>query len=343
MTAHASLSPSASERWLNCPGGLLPSLEIPRTTSEYAEEGTLAHSWLERLLNGEDITELAFDNMEMYEHVVEAGEFIITTLEGLIPASESRVDIFKVKNTACFGTVDAYGLLGDTLHVFDFKYGKGVKVSAFENSQMMLYAWGILQKYPRGTIKDIQVHIVQPRIQNYSMYVISTSELAEWINDYAKPTAVLAVTGRGAVVAGDHCVFCPLKGRCVATSFINELNNEYKSLGQYAELSNEDKITASKKRVALSKWLNDVEQALIADLESGRVVDDKVEVYEKARPIRIKDEKEALRILTEAGVENITSVKIPPYGQLKKYADLLTDVIETPTTKTLRFLDEEDS
>ena len=44
MSAHALLSPSSAHRWLNCP--LAPRLEaqLPEKPSEYAREGTIAHS-----------------------------------------------------------------------------------------------------------------------------------------------------------------------------------------------------------------------------------------------------------------------------------------------------------
>lgn len=44
MSGHALLSPSSAHRWLNCPRS--PRLEalLPENTSEYAKEGTLAHS-----------------------------------------------------------------------------------------------------------------------------------------------------------------------------------------------------------------------------------------------------------------------------------------------------------
>jgi hypothetical protein len=44
MSKHALLSPSGAHRWLNC--SLAPRLEaeLPDRPSEYAKEGTLAHS-----------------------------------------------------------------------------------------------------------------------------------------------------------------------------------------------------------------------------------------------------------------------------------------------------------
>ena len=41
---HAILSASSSNRWLHCPPSALLAAQFPRTTSKYAEAGTLAHS-----------------------------------------------------------------------------------------------------------------------------------------------------------------------------------------------------------------------------------------------------------------------------------------------------------
>lgn len=41
---HAELSASGSKKWLNCPGAKALEKLMPEETSEYAEEGTLAHS-----------------------------------------------------------------------------------------------------------------------------------------------------------------------------------------------------------------------------------------------------------------------------------------------------------
>ena len=40
----------------------------------------------------------------------------------------------------CYGTADCAVVVGDTLHIFDLKYGKGVQVYADENPQLMMYA-----------------------------------------------------------------------------------------------------------------------------------------------------------------------------------------------------------
>ena len=50
MTQHAILSASGASRWLACPPSARLEQNFPNTTSEYAEEGTLAHELGEQVL-----------------------------------------------------------------------------------------------------------------------------------------------------------------------------------------------------------------------------------------------------------------------------------------------------
>ena len=47
MGSHALLSASSSKRWLNCPPSARLCAEVEDTTSEYAKEGTDAHTLCE--------------------------------------------------------------------------------------------------------------------------------------------------------------------------------------------------------------------------------------------------------------------------------------------------------
>ena len=53
--AHARLSASGAERWLECPPSVKLEEQFPDTSSEYAQEGTFMHElaeiYLERYLN----------------------------------------------------------------------------------------------------------------------------------------------------------------------------------------------------------------------------------------------------------------------------------------------------
>lgn len=75
---------------------------------------------------------------------------------------EKRVD-FSDYVPEGFGTADCIMIQGNTLFVIDFKYGKGVPVSAEENPQMMLYALGAYEAckilYP---IERIRLELYSP-------------------------------------------------------------------------------------------------------------------------------------------------------------------------------------
>ena len=59
---------------------------------------------------------------------------------------ETRLDFSEYVPEA-FGTADAIIIADGCMEVIDFKYGKGVRVSAEHNPQMMIYALGAYDKF----------------------------------------------------------------------------------------------------------------------------------------------------------------------------------------------------
>ncbi len=66
-SVHYRRSPSASTRWLACPGSIPLSEGIPRKESSYAQEGTEAHTLAEMMLTGK--CAFVSDNREMRDAV----------------------------------------------------------------------------------------------------------------------------------------------------------------------------------------------------------------------------------------------------------------------------------
>ena len=121
---------------------------------------------------------------------------------------EQRLDFSKYVPGG-FGTVDCVIVADDVLTVIDYKHGKGVPVSAENNSQMMLYALGALELFDSlYDIKEICMIIFQPRLENVSDSVISVSDLLDWAENELRPKAELAAKGEGEFCAGEHCRFC---------------------------------------------------------------------------------------------------------------------------------------
>lgn len=237
MTQHALLSASSAHRWLKCTAA--PKLEqgFPDTTSEYAKEGTLAHAIAElklrkyaiepmgpatftRRLNKLKKEPLYQPEMEGYTEAYL--DFIKEKMlaEPVKPfvAAETRVD-FGEYVPGGFGTADCLLLTKDVLHVIDFKYGKGVPVSAEDNPQMMLYALGALAKYRLlYSFKEVALHIVQPRLSNFSSFELYVDDLIKWGNDVVRPAAKEAAGDAGRFKPGEHCRFCRAKAQCKARS-----------------------------------------------------------------------------------------------------------------------------
>ena len=128
---HALLSPSSSERWISCPPSVRMSEGIEEKPSEYAAEGTAAHSLCEyklRELLGykqSDIREnLDYYNKEMEDYTEEYRNYINELLaehDGRKPLMfvEQRVDFSRFVKEG-FGTSDCIIIDNDTIFVIDF-------------------------------------------------------------------------------------------------------------------------------------------------------------------------------------------------------------------------------
>ena len=225
--AHAVLSASSSARWLKCPPSAVAATMYPNTSTEYTNEGTLAHEVAELFvkLNPEKVSEslLAdFKNwisddvtMEMLQCAEAYRDYIqeLITDENAVVLLEQRLDLTPWVPEG-FGTGDCIIIQGNRLDVVDYKFGKGVAVSAVDNSQMRLYALGALHEF--GEIYDLHevgMHIFQPRINNISVDVLKIDDLIFW-GEGVKPIAKLAAEGKGDHCAGEHCRFCPHAGSC---------------------------------------------------------------------------------------------------------------------------------
>lgn len=231
-TQHALLSASGAHRWLHCTGSPLLEKDFPDTTSVYAKEGTLAHELCElklkkyttvmpkgtytRAHNKIMKSELWQNEMESTsETYLEYVKEIMLSCEiAPVILTEKKVD-FSQYVPEGFGTADCLILAGDTLHVVDYKHGKGVVVDADHNPQMMLYALGAMSELSLlYRFKFVHMTIVQPRVNNISEFTMTADELIEWGETVVKPKAEAAISGKGEFEAGDWCRFCRAKQQC---------------------------------------------------------------------------------------------------------------------------------
>lgn len=222
--AHALLSASSAHRWLACPPSAVAAEAYPDQDTEFTREGTLAHEVAEIVARRRvpalypDIDTMEYPEgytAEMVECAESYADYILEqiTTDNPMILLEQRVD-FSPWVPDGFGTTDALIIQGDTMDVIDYKYGKGVAVSAVDNPQEQLYGLGALNDY--GFIYDVKrvrLHIYQPRLNNISVFELTAEKLLAW-GESVKPTAEQAAKGKGKYSAGAWCKFCPHAGRC---------------------------------------------------------------------------------------------------------------------------------
>ncbi len=228
MGAHAVLSASSSHRWLACPPSARLCEQFEDKGSEYAQEGTDAHSLCEYKLRRElgmdaadPTAHLSHYNEEMEQCATDYTAYVSEIVEDVkdickdpVVLIEQRLDFSRWVPDG-FGTGDCVIIADGTLYVIDYKHGKGVEVSALENPQMMCYALGALELFDDiYDIKAVCMTIYQPRRENISVFTMGKDDLYTWAETVLAPTAKLAYDGKGDFCAGEHCRFCKAKAVC---------------------------------------------------------------------------------------------------------------------------------
>lgn len=285
-TAHALLSASGSHKWLHCTPSARLEASIHEGTSTYAEEGTLAHEMCELKLRKTFIVGMGARTYQSHlkkikdkplfsEEMLQYTDSYVDYIKGLahefsMPpyvAIEKRVDYSDYAPEG-FGTADCILIAGRVLHIIDFKYGKGVKVSAERNTQLMLYALGACSIY--GFLYDfdtVKMVIVQPRMGEPSEWSMSTQELLAWGDD-VKPIAAKAFAGEGDFVPDDHCKFCRAKVVCRARADTHLSLDEFNT--QLPPIITDEEVGLILHRARnLAKWLKHVEAYALDKLLSG--------------------------------------------------------------------------
>ena len=352
---HALLSASSAKRWLACPPSARLTENMPDTGSGYAAEGTLAHSLCELKLRRkfEGLKKSAFDKAvaeirknELYSPEMDGYtdryiDYISKIVHGystkpaVIP--EQRVDYSEIAPGG-FGTSDCIILCGNDIHIIDFKYGKGVPVSAEDNPQLKLYALGAARDYDMlYDTRTVTLHIVQPRTEDgNSSWSLSRDALEEWGRNIM-PTAKLAWEGKGEFSCGDHCRFCKAKATCRARA--EHILSEAEFSIVPPELLSDDELGKILVRARLfANWLSDIEEYALNEILSGRTVTG-FKAVEGRSDRQITDLEAAFTVLKDSGIEEAMLYERKPLGLTeleklvggkKKLTELIGRYIEKP-------------
>ena len=335
--AHARLNASSSHRWEHCPPSVKLSEQFADIPSPYAEEGTFLHELCEMKLHrylgdmtaeAVDSTYAALKDNEYYTEEAESVtdeyvSFCIETIEAVrlscsdpLILVEHRLDYSEYVPEG-FGTGDLIIVADGVLEIVDFKGGRGVRVEADHNSQLMLYALGALLEFdPLYDVRTIRMNIIQPRLNNFSAFEMTADELLDWAEHVIKPKALLAYEGKGEFCAGDWCRFCKARHVCRTRSeyFMRLAARDFK---QPDLLTDEEIADILPVAESLNNWVAD----LIA-YATQQAVDGKqwpgYKLVAGRSVRRYTSEAEVIKAATNAGYTDIYKTTLLSVGDLEK-------------------------
>ena len=265
---HALLGASSSARWLVCTPSARLEAMFPDEQSPYAAEGTVAHDLAEAILRhkleGKKAPKLDDYSTEMIEAVnryVDICEEKVNEARARSSDAEAMIEAgldFSRWVPEGFGTGDMVIVADGILEVIDLKYGKGVPVSAVENTQMRLYALGAYDVNEfLYDIKTVRMTIVQPRLDSVSTDEMPLEELLDWGEDI-KPIAQRAWDGIGECTPCDYCNFCKARHTCRALADTC-LDTFYKNGGKLNQLLTDCEVSdILAMKDLITKWIKGV-------------------------------------------------------------------------------------
>lgn len=353
---HALLSASAAHRWLHCTPSVRLEETLPEQTSDYAEEGRLAHEIAElKLLKfitpmGPRTFNTALKKLQGKEtytpEMLTHTDTYIDYIKGIshsfasppYMAAEKRLD-YSAYAPEGFGTGDCILIGGNTLYVIDFKYGKGVPVSAEDNPQMKLYALGACIAYSfLYAIDTVKLVIVQPRLEDISESEMPIAELLNW-GESIKPIAQIAYEGKGEFAPGEYCRFCRAKALCRARAEFNTSLEDYNMM-KPPLITNEEVGQILTKAQQLAKWVEDLEAyALSAILQGDNIQGWKAVQGRSNRTFT--DTDKAFEVIKAHGTDEamlyerkpLTLTAIETLLGKKAFNELLTEYVDKPPGK----------
>lgn len=228
---HARLSASSSKAWLSCSGYIAFQDHFKDDTSEeseYAKEGTEAHSLGERALNhiffkGPNVKRTK-DNADMLYYVDQYADYVLDLFNDLVrkygPKNvdvriEQKLDFSNVVPEG-YGTGDCVILTPKELHIIDLKYGLGVPVSAIDNPQLKLYGIGAINQYDElYDFEKVILHIAQVRLDyGFSSYEIARADLEKWALDVKKAAELIYAGNVNYQPGEEQCRWCEGRSIC---------------------------------------------------------------------------------------------------------------------------------
>lgn len=311
--AHSLIGGSTAKITMECPGSLRLRAKYPSITTDFAAEGTALHEAVDFILQGKVEKDRDVIGLEFNGYVIDQELFE----EGVLPAldrfdqleeelgpieffNEERVVFPEIEGA--FGTVDIVGTARDRSIVLDWKFGRGVAVSAVGNDQMLYYAAAAMHTPKTAKFfdkdKPVELFIVQPRVNDgepFTRWMTTPNQIEVWAMEFRRAVKAAELPD-APFKLGAHCKFCSAKPGCPL----------YNNLAQQSLA-----LTPEERREKLEHLLpyadlfielgNDIKALAHAHLEQGHPISG-WKLVNKRPQRKWVDEAKALRYLQRAGV-----------------------------------------
>ena len=224
-TKQRRLRPSASSRWIACPGSVKLCAQVPfRPSGEAAQRGTAIHALAETCYQldtdpmkfiGEviegvtldaDDCQMALDYLEEIWHTESITEQLSVERQVMYQSKE----YIQVGGTA---DVVGYSMKTGIVYVTDLKTGKGYVEE--DSTQLKIYALAYIQGMSRDWIKEIHMTIVQPQSGEPRTHIMTMAELEEWEVKVLRPAMIATQLDEPPLYMSESaCQWCDAKTIC---------------------------------------------------------------------------------------------------------------------------------
>ena len=328
MAQHSSIvGGSTAKRVINCPGSVALVAQMPpKSSSVYADTGTLLHNVIADVLDGkatpQDFLGAVHADVTLDQDLIDRKLMpALAALNEIDPDKQMEYETEVIVGfgdllPGVFGSADIVGRIGDTAYIVDWKFGDGVAVDVEENPQLMFYAAAAMRTPAaqwafEGAVK-VELVIVQPpyvkrwettprRIQLFEKELMQAVKIAQ------QPDAPLA--------QGDWCRWCAAKAICPVMTgaadraLVAALQNvDAEQLSDHLQMADQ-----------LENWIKEVRALAMQKLESGQPVPGYKLVPKRALRQWVSEGK-ALDAMCDMGldVKELTETKLLSPAQAEK-------------------------
>jgi len=235
-TKHSRLGASSAKRWMNCPGSIRLSKDLPKSAfsaGRAAAEGTSAHELAALCLESKtDAWEQAGKTFKVGEFSFEVDQDMVDAVQGYLDLVSSLMEgrsdavlgversLSSVRHEQAFGTADvtievpSEGLL----IVIDYKHGRNIECNP-EEPQTRYYGYMAMENSDFD-FDNVDMYIYQPRCPHPKgpcrKHSETARELEDWFVNELVPAMDETDNPDSLLKMGDWCQFCPAKAGCPA-------------------------------------------------------------------------------------------------------------------------------